>query len=114
MKFSVLVRPPQIWGIIQDEVRLTRENILDQQIIEVDGKTFQAKVIHIGMVALYFQLPNGLNGYAQKQNQEYVMALATDPKEQEAITALFEAFGKQIRQGQFHLPQLQMNQEVSQ
>ena len=49
----------QVWGIIQDEIRLTRENTLDQQIIEVDGSTFQAKVIHDGMVALYFELPNG-------------------------------------------------------
>ncbi|MBL91129.1 MAG: hypothetical protein CMH56_04855 [Myxococcales bacterium] len=100
----------QVWGIIQDEVRLSRENILDQQIIEVDGKTFQAKVIHIGMVALYFELPNGLNGYAKKNGTHYEMTLASDPQEQEAIQKLFEDFSKQIRQGEFYLPHVQISQ----
>lgn len=103
----------QVWGIIQDEIRLTRENTLDQQIIEVDGSTFQAKVIHIGMVALYFELPNGLNGYAKKADNGYQMVLVERPADQEAITNLFEAFGKQIRQGQFLLPHVQLTEEVS-
>ena len=69
-------------------------------------------MIHIGMVALYFELPNGLNGYAKKAENGYQMVLWNVlPTKKPSPTC--STFGKQIRQGQFLLPHVQLTEEVS-
>lgn len=94
----------RVWAGFEDLLRLTRENIVSRQEIELDGKPVLAKVAKVGSVMLFFAAPNDVVGYAERSGDGFVYQRAESLQEQEQILALFDAFEKQIRSGYFTLP----------
>jgi hypothetical protein len=94
----------RIWAFIEDEIRLTRENGVYSQTIDLDGEKRLVDVAKLGTVFLYFQSSDNRFGQAVKQSGEWRFAELKGPKEKERISVLFDSLKQQIRQGYFELP----------
>jgi len=103
------VSPPQrainrIWAFVEDELRISRENAIYSQTIELNGQSVLADVAKLGSVALYFRTRDNRYGIANPGSDNWAWQLVDDTLEQELIENLFDALRKQIRQGFFELP----------
>jgi hypothetical protein len=94
----------RLWTFVEDEFRLTRENGLYQQTIEVDGQEHLADVVRIGSVALFFKTNQGAVGYAVPNANGYQYQAESNAEARKRIASLFDSFRKQIRAGYFELP----------
>lgn len=94
----------RIWALIEDEVRLSKENGIYRQTIQLEGESKLAEVAKIGTMLLFFQTENGRMGMArQKGNQWHFVAVHSE-QDRKRIAQLFDSLKKQIRQGYFALP----------
>jgi hypothetical protein len=101
--------PPQravnrLWALYEDELRLTRDNSLHSQTIALDGQQVLAEVAKLGTVALYFRTADGRVGQALRGPRGWGFARFEDAQAIARVQAVFDALGKQIRQGWFELP----------
>ena len=93
----------RLWAIAQDELRLTKENGLYRQPIELEGKEVLVDVVRIGMVLLFFKTPGGAVGQAVYQGTWRYLPI-TDDEGVRQVNHLFDSFKKQVRVGYFELP----------
>jgi hypothetical protein len=98
----------RLWGKVQDEFRLGRENGLYRQVIQVNGTEMLAEVVRVGMVFLLFKTRDGHYGRALKKGDRWTYRLYQDRDDIERAAALFDAFKKRIRVGFFELPAVEL------
>lgn len=95
----------QAWSLIEDEIRLSKENGLYQQTIVLNEEKILADIAKLGTVFLFFQTRDNRAGMAQRVGEGGWRFVAVDSnKDKERIAKLFDALKKQIRQGYFELP----------
>ncbi len=95
----------RLWAFVEDEIRLSKENGVYRQTIDLDGEKVLADVAKIGSIMLYFQTSDRRTGMAQqKENGQWYFVELTDNQSKEQISYLFDTLKKQIRQGYFELP----------
>ncbi len=94
----------RLWALYEDEFRLTRENGLFSQTIDLGRERVLADVVRLGSMALYFRTQDGRVGLARRADNDWRFVTVDDAADQERINALFDALRKQIRQGYFELP----------
>ncbi|NEZ03931.1 DUF3450 domain-containing protein [Wenzhouxiangella sp. XN201] len=94
----------RLWGFYEDELRLTRENGLYSQVIELDDEQVLADVARLGTVAMYFQTRDGEYGQAQRSGEDWRFVRLDERAAIQRIDKLFESLKKQIRTGYFELP----------
>lgn len=94
----------RLWAFYEDEFRITRETGLHKQTIAVGNERVLAEVAKIGSVMLLFKTDDRRYGAARRGPGGWSFVATEDKAEQARIAALFDALGKQIRQGYFELP----------
>jgi len=94
----------RLWALFEDEFRLSRDNSLHTQTIGIGNERVLADVAKLGSMALYFRTRDGRLGQAQRQGEGWAFVELTEASQQAQVRALFDALGKQIRQGWFELP----------
>lgn len=94
----------QIWRFYEDELRLTRENGLHSQIIELDGERLLADVARLGTVAMYFRTRDGEFGQVNRSGDQWRFERLEDRDAVRQVETLFDSLQKQIRTGYFELP----------
>lgn len=95
----------QTWSLIEDEIRLSKENGIYQQTILLNDEKVLVDIAKLGTVFLYFQTRDNRAGMAQRiDNSGWKFVLIDSSKDKERIAKLFDALKKQIRQGYFELP----------
>lgn len=95
----------QVWAFVEDELRLTRENGLFSQTIELDGARVLADIAKVGTVMLYCRTSQGEYGQLARDGAGgWRWQRVAGRADAERIAALFDAYRKQIRQGWFELP----------
>jgi hypothetical protein len=94
----------QIWRFYEDELRLTRENGLHSQIIELDGERILADVDRLGTVAMYFRTRDGEIGQVAQSGDQWRFERLEDRDAVRQVETLFDSLQKQIRTGYFELP----------
>ncbi|WP_022949032.1 DUF3450 family protein [Methylohalobius crimeensis] len=94
----------QLWALVEDELRLTRENGLYRQTVSVNGQNALVDTAKLGMTLLYFRTPDGRYGMARRKNEEWRFEVTANPEDSQRIEHLMESLRKQIRQGYFELP----------
>lgn len=94
----------ELWALYEDELRLTRENGLYQQIVPIEGESALVDVAKLGMILLYFQTPDGRLGMAQRQDTGWRFEIANNDNDQARISTLMDSLRKQIHQGYYELP----------
>jgi len=101
--------PPQdavkkLWALAETELRMTRENSIHSQTIELAGEETLVDVARVGMVALYFRTRDGRFGAALPQGEGWTFSTYTDGARADQVEKLFTDLEKQIRTGHFTLP----------
>ncbi len=94
----------RLWAFVEDELRISRENAIYSQTIQLNGQPVLADVAKLGSVALYFRTRDDRYGLARPSTNQWSWEIAESTSEQEQIASLFDALRKQIRQGYFELP----------
>lgn len=95
----------QTWSLIEDEIRLSKENGIYQQTILLNGEKVLVDIAKLGTVFLFFQTKDNQSGMAKKLAAGgWKFEIASDAGDRERIRNLFDSLKKQIRQGYFELP----------
>lgn len=94
----------RLWAFYEDEIRLSRENGLYKQTIELAGDRVLADVAKIGTVILFFRTADQRYGEAVRQGDAWIFRVTDNAEAIIAIANLFDSLQKQIRQGYFVLP----------
>ncbi|MBL8496260.1 DUF3450 family protein [Nitrosomonas sp. JL21] len=93
------------WALIEDELRLSKENGIYQQTITLNGEQVLAEVAKLGTIFLFFQTRDQRSGMAKKTSDDHwKFEVVEDNEEIERIKSLFDSLKKQIRQGYFEIP----------
>lgn len=94
----------RLWAFVEDELRISRENAIYSQTIQLNGQPVLADVAKLGSVALYFRTRDNRFGLARPEQGNWSWQIVDSANQQEQIETLFDALRKQIRQGYFELP----------
>ena len=94
----------KVWALIEDEIRLAKENGLYQQTVVLEGENKLADIAKVGMMYLYFKTRDEQVGLARKDSGQWRYQKITDPVARKQVETLFDALKKQVRQGFFELP----------
>jgi hypothetical protein len=94
----------RLWSVVEDELRLTRENGLYQQTIELNGESVLADVARVGMVMLYFRTPDERYGYAEKTGSGWTWTPYEDSSNSQKAEKYFDSLEQRVRVGFFELP----------
>jgi len=94
----------RIWAFLEDEIRLTRENAVYSQTIQLNGENVLVEVAKLGTVMMYFKTREDQYGVAEKQANKWTYTLYSDTNKIQQVATLFDSLKKQIRQGYFTLP----------
>lgn len=101
-----------VWNSYGDAIRMSKENGIFKQTIELNGQDRLAEVARIGTMMMYFKTPNDEMGYVVKEKQGWKYQQVLNKKEMDQISTIFDAFKKQIRTGYFTLPNALVMTEV--
>ena len=95
----------QVWSLIEDEIRLSKENGVYQQTISLEGEKVLVDIAKLGTVFLFFQTRDNRVGMAKRSaDHGWKFETVASTNDIERITRLFDSLKKQIRQGYFELP----------
>ncbi len=94
----------RMWQAVEDELRLSEENGIYQQVVTLDGNEVLADVARVGMVGLFFKTDDGRVGMAQRDGDIWSWKVASKEKRINRIRTLFDSFRKGIRSGYFTMP----------
>ncbi len=98
-----------LWAFLEDELRLTRENAIYSQTIQIDGENKLVEIVKLGTVIMYFKTRDDKYGVAKNIDGLWDYQFFEEQNKQKQIALLFDSLKKQIRQGYFSLP-LSLNQ----
>lgn len=95
----------KLWAFIEDELRLGRENGVHRQTLVIDGEENLVSVAKLGMVAMFYKTADNRYGFTRKQKNGSFDYVAIKNKESiEQVAILFDGLKKQIRTGQYTIP----------
>jgi outer membrane murein-binding lipoprotein Lpp len=94
----------QLWSLVEDELRLTRENGLYRQVVTLEGEEMLVEVARLGMVGMYFRADDGRVGHVRRAEDGWEWVELESERDRRQVADLFEAMRKQIRTGFFELP----------
>jgi uncharacterized protein YkvS len=94
----------RLWAFIEDEIRLTRENAIYSQTIELNGEKLLVEVAKLGTVLMYFKTRDDLYGVVNKVNNNWTYELLSKTEQVQQVAELFNSLKKQISQGYITLP----------
>ncbi len=94
----------RLWAFVEDEMRISRENAIYSQSIDLDGSKVLVDVAKLGNAMMYFRTRDLRYGRAVESPAGWRFELLASPADQERTARLFDALRKQIRQGFFELP----------
>lgn len=103
----------RLWGFYEDELRLTRENGIYSQVINLGGDEILVDVARLGMALMYFRTRDGIYGLAVETGSGWEFARVSDSEGARRIATLFDSLAKQIRTGYFTLPNPGLSLEAS-
>lgn len=94
----------QLWAYVEDELVLGKSSGLYKDTVEVDGQEKLVKVLRIGKVAMFYKGSDDNYGVIRKQGGQWVRQTIADQEEVAELDQLFDAFAKNIHNGQFTIP----------
>jgi len=104
----------RLWAFVEDEIRISRENAIYSQSINLQGDNVLVDVAKLGNTMMYFRTRNLEYGRAVETHNGWHFELFDSSSDQELVARLFDSLRKQIRQGYFQLPNaLPLTQEAS-
>lgn len=94
----------RLWAFIEDELRISRENAIYSQSIQINGRNVLVDVAKLGNTMMFFRTRELEYGRAVYAEGNWRFELIDTAAGQEQVARLFDSLRKQIRQGFFELP----------
>ncbi len=94
----------RLWAFVEDEIRISRENAIYTQSINLNGENVLVDIAKLGNTMMYFRTRGKEYGRAVSTGSGWRFELLDSPADQEKVAVLFDSLRKQIRQGYFELP----------
>ena len=94
----------RLWAFVEDEIRITRENAIYTQSINLNGENILVDIAKLGSSMMYFRTRDRAYGRAVSTDSGWKFELLESTADQEQVATLFDSLRKQIRQGYFELP----------
>ncbi len=94
----------RLWAFYEDEIRLTRENGIYRQPVDIEGEIILADVARLGMVMMYFVTTDDRYGVVLNRNSDWEYQVVEEADGNKHIADLFDSLRKQVRSGYFELP----------
>jgi hypothetical protein len=94
----------RLWAFVEDELRITRENAIYTQSINLQGENVLVDVAKLGNAMMYFRTRDLRYGRAVETAEGWRFEVLGSAADQELVARLFDSLRKQIRQGYFRLP----------
>lgn len=94
----------RLWAFVEDEIRISRENAIYSQAIELNGENVLVDIAKLGNTMMYFRTRDRSYGRAVPAPGGWTFELLGSAEDKKQVAELFEALRKQIRQGYFELP----------
>lgn len=94
----------RLWAFIEDEIRISRENAIYTQSINLNGENVLVDIAKLGNTMMYFRTREKAYGRAISTGSGWRFEILESPADQEQVARLFDSLRKQIRQGYFELP----------
>jgi len=99
----------RLWSFYEDEFRLTKENGLFSQPMEINGEKRIVTIARLGMVMAYYRFGDSEYGvFIKESDGSWKTKPITEKKHIELASTLFDSLKKQIRTGFFELPVLRV------
>ena len=98
----------RLWSFYEDEFRLTRENGIFAQPMQLDGTKRIVQIARIGMVTAYYKYGEENFGIFIRKDGKWQTKELTEKEQKKQVEYLFESLKKQIRAGYFELPVLKV------
>lgn len=94
----------RVWAFIEDEIRISRENAIYSQSIQLNGESVLVDVAKLGNTMMFFRTRDQQYGRAVPGSSGWQFELLASTEDQKQVALLFDSLRKQIRQGYFELP----------
>ncbi len=94
----------RLWALVEDEIRISRENAIFTQSVNLNGDNVLVEVAKLGNAMMFFRTRDLKYGRAVETASGWRFELLASPVDQEQAARLFDSLRKQIRQGYFVLP----------
>ena len=94
----------QFWSMIEDELKLTRENGIYRQPLMIDGEEHLVDVAKLGMVMMFYRLDEDRFGFVNQEQDKWIAHNTDSSTHTAQIKTLFGSLEKQVRSGYFELP----------
>lgn len=94
----------RLWAFIEDELRISRENAIYTQSIDLDGETVLVDIAKLGNAMMYFRTRDFKYGRAVQSEAGWKFERFDSAADSEQVAKLYDSLRKQIRQGYFQLP----------
>lgn len=94
----------KFWTVVQDELRLSSDVELQQQKIEVNGKSKFVEVVRVGMTSMFFRSLDGEVGAASFENGSWTYKTFNKSSKKNGILKLMNAKKKLIEGEVYSLP----------
>lgn len=94
----------RLWAFVEDEIRISRENAIYSQPIELNGENLLVDVAKLGSAMMFFRTRDNNYGRAVRTSGGWRFELLASGNDEKQVAGLFDSLRKQIRQGYFELP----------
>jgi len=94
----------RIWAFVEDELRISRENAIYTQSINLQGENVLVDIAKLGNAMMFFRTRDLRYGRATQTPGGWRFEIVDHPEHSEQVAVLFDSLRKQIRQGYFRLP----------
>lgn len=94
----------RLWAFIEDEIRISRENAIYTQSIDLNGENVLVDVAKLGSTMMFFRTRDRAYGRAVPTSGGWRFEMLEATQDERQVAELFDSLRKQIRQGYFELP----------
>ena len=94
----------QLWAYVEDELMLGRSNGIYNDTLKVDGVNKLVKVLRLGKIAMFYKTQDEHYGVIKRLQGQWQQESISDSDNIAELENLFDSFTKNIRNGQFKVP----------
>jgi len=94
----------QLWAFVEDELMIGKSNGIYNDTVSIKGQEKLVKVLRIGKIAMFYKTTDSEFGVTKFDKGEWQQTSLDDADSIDQLERLFDSFNKNIRNGQFVMP----------
>jgi len=96
----------QLWAFVEDELMLGKSSGIYNETLEIEDREKLVKVLRIGKIAMFFKTQDNQYGVMKRKGNAWYQEMVGDTDNVSQLSYLFDSFAKNIRNGEFSIPNI--------